>query len=262
MKVIQISLENMREFSTAFLKFKRVTLLFTFGIINLPSVSGGNKMKLEELKKELFKKYEYDFFKLSDLNFNEFKTTNNSLKTQINQLEKQEVIQNSGVPGVYHFNQVDKKYNIQINPSIDELIAYLYLEDNKGYYGGISVAQRIGVSDQVPTRRKVFTTVVKRKIKKSIGTVDLIIQPARVVPTTQNIHFLEILDLINDIDVQNISSFSVNKTLDKISDYVLKTGIKLDVIKDILSQYPAKYSKKLIGMGLYDVLVRKRGAVY
>ena len=138
--------------------------------------------------------------------------------------------------------------------SVEDVIQkkYLQSEDGKcGYISGMLLANRIGLTTQVPSIYEVTTnkaTTDYREVK--IANIRVIIRRPYVAIDNGNINNLQFLDLLKEVtDISEIDGEELNKIL---IDYMKQKGINFDDLKPFLSFYPDRIYRNMYEVGLLN----------
>lgn len=205
-----------------------------------------------EYIKNTYPENEPIFFKdLLNIENNKYK-----LSKQLNQLVKDKQI-NKYCDGIYF---LPKQSIIKdLAPSPQEIAKYKYVQNGNefyGYYTGIYLANRLGLTTQVPSIIEIITnnsnssshivTFEKQKfyIKSSIIDVN-----------NKNVYTLQLLDLLKDIDKYN--EYSIEYAGEKLKNFIVNYGINKINIDTYISLFPISVYKNYYELRLEDVFTRK-----
>ncbi len=159
--------------------------------------------------------------------------------------------------GIYFIPKPDsllKKKSLSFNKVINK--KYLFDQDRIiGYRTGIAFANDLRLTTQTAGVLEIATNKeTNRKRKVQIRNQRLILRKPRIQITVDNYKFLQVLDLITN--VEKMSEKPLDKTYNIVIDYI--KNIKLDKIEliNILNQYPDKTKIKLYESGIINELTR------
>ena len=128
----------------------------------------------------------------------------------------------------------------------EDVIERKYITDGitvYGYYGGIGLMNRIGLTTQVVSRETVYTNKesTRRRIVK-VGYLDVVVKKARTEVTKDNASTLALLELINDMPDFFCED---NEKRATIAEYVKKRNITKEKIAEYVSFFPDNVSKAI-----------------
>lgn len=154
--------------------------------------------------------------------------------------------------GIYYFPRQTRFGNSKL--PIAQVYERKYIDDNGeifGYYSGLSFQQKIGYTSQVPNTPEI-TTNKEASLKRTIsldGKRKVLLKRPRVQITVDNCRLLPLLDLITAEDADML----MNNTL--LSNYIQKEKLRRSDLQNVIADYPAKTSQKMIETGLiYEFL--------
>lgn len=154
--------------------------------------------------------------------------------------------------GIYYFPRQTRFGNSKL--PIAQVYERKYIDDNGeifGYYSGLSFQQKIGYTSQVPNTPEI-TTNKEASLKRTIsldGKRKVLLKRPRVQITVDNCRLLPLLDLITAEDADML----INNTL--LSNYIQKEKLRRSDLQNVIADYPAKTSQKMIETGLiYEFL--------
>lgn len=140
---------------------------------------------------------------------------------------------------------------------INKVISKKYIRDNNevyGYYTGLTFANQIGLTTQVPSIKEIATNKEAsrgRNVKAKDSLIRLRSPRAKV--EKENYRILQLLDAINECE--KWSEYDLQTTYDIIKKYINSSDIKTSMLLEYLRFYPSKVSKKIFESGLLNVLV-------
>ena len=154
--------------------------------------------------------------------------------------------------GIYYFPRQTRFGNSKL--PIAQVYERKYIDDDGeifGYYSGLSFQQKIGYTSQVPNTPEI-TTNKEASLKRTIsldGKRKVLLKRPRVQITVDNCRLLPLLDLITAEDADML----MNNTL--LSNYIQKEKLRRSDLQNVIADYPAKTSQKMIETGLiYEFL--------
>lgn len=120
-----------------------------------------------------------------------------------------------------------------------------------GYYSGLTFANQIGITTQVPVVKDIVTNKESSRGRTVfIKSREIRVKKPRAEVSNGNCLILQILDLINEYE--KYSEYEVAKTYEIIAEYIKQTEIAKQKALDYLSLYPARVAKVLLESGLYS----------
>jgi hypothetical protein len=136
--------------------------------------------------------------------------------------------------------------------SRDRVIQKKYLQKDGrrcGYISGISFANKIGITTQIPMACEVVTNKASKDYREvQLASSRVIIRKPRIAIDESNYIVLQFLDLMKDIDV--ISEITGEELSDQLLSYMKKINLRFSDIAGFLQYYPDKIYKNLYEAGL------------
>lgn len=123
-----------------------------------------------------------------------------------------------------------------------------------GFYSGQAFLNEMGLTSQVPDAIEIVTNRQKsrmRRIENGNGDQDIIIRKTRVKISSANAKTLQLLELMNSLDMDELTEEERERLYSYIENQKLK---KKDVCKYI-SKFPVKAARNLIESGAFIGLV-------
>lgn len=158
--------------------------------------------------------------------------------------------------GVY-YKAYKTVFNTEGKMSIDKYIDKKYLNKSStkiGYITGLSLANKYGFTTQVPAQIEIASNNATTKQRKvEVDGHELIIYSPVVEINEDNISSLQFLDLMQNID--KYSELYGDELNNKLKDYVKKTNVDFNIVKEIISLYPDRVYKNIYNGGLMKELV-------
>lgn len=193
---------------------------------------------------------------VSDITFKNM--TQNNIRQQIMNCAKTGKIKSYDT-GIYYI----PKESIFKTPSVlsrNTVIQKKYLyADNKrcGYISGINFANMIGLTTQVPAYCEVVTNKASKDYReKTLASEKIIIRKPRITVDELNYKYLQLLDLLKDIDLY--SELEGNKLNDKIKSYMEKEKLKFSQLEKYFPLYPDKIFRNMYKVGVLNGISAQR----
>ena len=151
--------------------------------------------------------------------------------------------------GIYYIPEKTIFGNSSLNPQ--KIIEKKYLSNNSGYYSGLSFANKIGVSTQMPNVIEIYTNNEKSRVREiKVNNLKVILRKSRVDITNENIYVLSFLELMNSFSIEYFNY--ERKKL--IIDYIKEKGINRKQITEYSSYYPDRTMRNLVESEIiYDI---------
>ena len=136
------------------------------------------------------------------------------------------------------------------------MIAQKYLTDNgklSGYVGGVTFANQLGLTTQVPMICEVTTNKATndyREVKLASSVIAL--RRPRLPVTELNYKQLQLLDLLKDIDY--LSEEEGDERKSRIVSYMKSNGLAFCDLEQYLPYYPDRLFRNLYEVGLLNGL--------
>lgn len=154
--------------------------------------------------------------------------------------------------GIYYIPEKTIFGNSSLNPQ--KVIEKKYLSNNSGYYSGLSFANKLGITTQMPNVIEIYTNNEKSRVRDiTINNVKVILRKSRVNITNDNIFVLSFLELMNSFS----KDYFDNDRKKIIIDYIKDKGINRDQITEYSPYFPDKVMRNLVESEIiYDVAWR------
>lgn len=155
------------------------------------------------------------------------------------------------IEGVYY---IPKKSSLLGKALLDvnKVIMKKYIRNDKdiyGYYTGLTFANQIGLTTQVPFVKDIATNKESSRSRKvEIKKFPINLKSPRVLINKENYKILQVLDVINEWE--KWSEYNTQETFKILNRYIASSNIDSQKLREYLRFYPAKVSKKAIESGL------------
>lgn len=150
--------------------------------------------------------------------------------------------------GIYYIPKTSVLFNKPMSLDETEVIIAKYIRRNEqvyGYYTGMTFANQIGVTTQVPVLDEITTNKESSKGRNvSLSGSKLRLKCPKVPVTKENWKLLQLLDLLNELE--KWSELSKEEAYEKIAYCIKERGLKRDDMTSYVGAYPNKVSKTLI----------------
>lgn len=138
--------------------------------------------------------------------------------------------------------------------SIDKVITSKYLRDTQntcGYISGITFANQIGVTTQVPMVYEIVTNKATKDYREtSLAKTKIVLRKPRTCISDENYKILQFLDLIREID--RIAEMSGDELTRRLLAYLKGMQLSFKDLEDYLEYYPDRIYKNLYETGLLN----------
>ena len=157
--------------------------------------------------------------------------------------------------GIYYIPK-ETRFGHAAGPSPETIAQYKYISrmgKTDGYYSGGTFANLIGISLQVPMKKEIVsnnTAAIVREVL--IGKQTFIVRRTNVPVSTENIHVLQLLELLKNLDSYMDGDY--NEAREKIAKYTQANKIQKTDIDRYIRYYPDSTFRFYYEMRLDDVL--------
>jgi hypothetical protein len=155
--------------------------------------------------------------------------------------------------GVYFLPKESLLNNSTLSP--ETIAKYKYIsnsDDCYGYYGGLYLANKLGLTTQVPTVIDIITNRTNSSQRMIlINKQKFYIKPSKTIINNDNVYVLQLLDLLKDIDKYN--EYSKEELVTKITNYIHLYKIRKNDIDLYINLYPTIIYKNIYDLRLYNV---------
>lgn len=146
--------------------------------------------------------------------------------------------------GVYYMPKKSRlRSNVGINA--DMVAKYKYISRNgkiDGYYSGNAFANQIGISTQVPNKVEIVSNNIGAKVREIvIGKRSFIVRKSKVEITEKNVHVLQMLDLLKNLDSYLDEDY--DEAREKFKAYVDAYGITRADVDEYIREFPTSVFK-------------------
>lgn len=159
------------------------------------------------------------------------------------------------IPGVYQFTKINNDLGIPITikATRDELVEYLYLDNNTGYVYGNSVLKNLGLSTQMPQEEYIATKRTSKMIIKDIENYTYNVKPVKIKSINkENIRLLQIIDTLLLPGILSDDGETKEKILEKLVTFALSTLNSFEEVTEITSNYSRQEEERLEDIGFFD----------
>ena len=178
--------------------------------------------------------------------------TKNNVRQIFARLKEKGLIENYGW-GIYYVPRQGtllKKSQLDTN----QVLRSKYImdgDDVKGYYAGLTLANQLGLTTQMPAIKEIVTNEESsRRREVQVGKIKVITSKPRNHIANYNWEVLQFLDLVNRI---NKIGIELNDETDQIlRRYIVDKKLERNILNKYISLYPAKVSKFLVERRLID----------
>lgn len=143
-----------------------------------------------------------------------------------------------------------------IGPGADIVARYKYIERGgqiSGYYSGNTLANKMGISAQVPRRVEITSNRAAARIREiELGSRKFIIRHPVVPINNDNAAVLQMLDLMKSLDTYIDSSYQDAAIM--FQAYIIKHRIKKTDVDNYIRAFPLSVFKYYYELGLEHVL--------
>lgn len=160
-------------------------------------------------------------------------------------------------PGIYYIPETDILGEKMLLSS-DKVALHKYIRRRGrrvGYYSGYTLANRMGLSGQVPFTKEITSNFAPAPVRKlTIKDQSYVIRRPVVEVTDENVTVLQFLDCLNDLGRCAEEKPEVCGRI--LTAYARKNDITKRKIDEIIDKYPMKIYKSLYDTGVEYVSAR------
>ncbi|MDO4939220.1 MAG: DUF6088 family protein [Lachnospiraceae bacterium] len=154
--------------------------------------------------------------------------------------------------GIYYIPQKDLLNN-PVKISAETVTIHKYINRHGkhiGYYSGYTLANRMGMSTQVPFKEEITSNYAAAPVREiKVGNRTYVIRRPVVPVTEENIHVLQLLDCLKDLEKS--SEINLKECGKILTQYAKKHHITKEMIDKYIGHYPLKIFK-----AIYDTEVK------
>ncbi len=121
----------------------------------------------------------------------------------------------------------------------ENLITDKYIRNNNGYDTGYSLLYHLGLTSQIPNKRMIATNAIK-DCSRYDKQLDVYLIPPKTRINSVNIHYLQVLDVLDLFDKAPIDS---NDPYRVIGNHILQRGLHYETLLSYADNY---YNKNTI----------------
>lgn len=154
-----------------------------------------------------------------------------------------------------YFIPKKSKLNLAVGPNADMVARYRFISkgDNvDGFYAGNTFANQIGISVQVPYVIEIVSNNVSDDGEVLIGNRRFVVRKPVVPITKENVHVLQMLELLAKLDTYLDCSYEEAK--EKFAEYISVCGITKSDVELFIKEYPPSALEYYYELGLEHVL--------
>ena len=150
-----------------------------------------------------------------------------------------------------YFIPKKSKLNLAVGPNADMVARYRFISkgDNvDGFYAGNTFANQIGISVQVPYVIEIVSNNVADDGDILIGNRRFVVRKPVVPVTKENVHVLQMLDLLVKLDAYLDCSYE--EAREKFAEYISVCGIAKSDVELFIKEYPPSALEYYYELGL------------
>ncbi len=120
-----------------------------------------------------------------------------------------------------------------------------------GFYAGLTLENAIGITAQVPNVVEIVTNNEGSRLREvMIGNQKVRVRKSSVEVTEQNAKILQFLDLMNRINLKDMSEESIVN----LKSFVRKQKLKREEVFSYITKFPSRTAKNMIESGVISEL--------
>lgn len=154
-------------------------------------------------------------------------------------------------PGVYYFPKIGI-FGDKMQLSADTVAFHKYIirkGKRIGYYSGYTLANRMGLSTQVPFTEEITSNYAPAQVRElTIKNRKYIVRRPTVEVTEENVKVLQFLDCLKDVDKCAEEEPEVCGQI--LTKYAIEHGITKEKIDKFIANYPIKIYKAIYETGV------------
>ena len=189
---------------------------------------------------------------LSDIYKLQNQVKESTIRKEIDRLIDKKYLQriDNGIYTLLSFSVTGKVKSVDINKVFEKKFISDYLE-TYGYYSGLTLLNRLGISNQIPNVKEIVTNKEKsRKRLVKINNFDVILRKPVIKITKENYLYLQFLDILKYLDNYNDVDDKFLKTI-LVKNYNNK--LDLNTLQTYIKYYPSKVAKKFLEYKCYEM---------
>ena len=218
---------------------------------------GGINMLTNQIEKKLKDTFEYNLFSKKSA----IEVTKNIISAEqlddylFTMIDRNILTSFEDIPGVYQFTKINNDLGIPITikATRDELVEYLYLDNNTGYVYGNSVLKNLGLSTQMPQEEYIATKRTSKMIIKDIENYTYNVKPVKIKSINkENIRLLQIIDTLLLPGILSDDGETKERILEKLVTFALSTLNSFEEVTEITSNYSRQEEERLEDICFFD----------
>ena len=161
--------------------------------------------------------------------------------------------------GIYYLPK-KSRLNGMVGINADMVARYKYISRKgkvDGFYSGNAFANQIGISTQVPNQVEIVSNNIAASIREiSIGKRKFIVRRSNVPITESNVHVLQMLDLLKNLDAYIDTDYIYAR--EKFEIFIEMHNITKEDVDKYIREYPAHIFRYYYELGLENVFTQRR----
>lgn len=153
--------------------------------------------------------------------------------------------------GVYYFPR-KTMFQSEGTLSVEEVVRRKYIEDKDGafgYRGGLYLANRLGLTTQVPAVMEVYSNKATTDYRETqVADMRVVVRKPYVKVTSQNVAALQFLDLLKE--VVDIVEVDREELKTRLLSYMKAKKLGFDALQEYLPYYPERIYRNMYEVGL------------
>lgn len=158
-------------------------------------------------------------------------------------------------PGVYYFPKINI-FGEKMQLSVDTVVIHKYVMrrgKRVGYYSGYTLANRMGLSTQVPFIEEITSNYAPAQVRElTIKDKKYIIRRPVVEINEENVKVLQFLDCLKDVDKCAEEELEICGRI--LTEYAMEHQITKRMIDRLIVYYPVKIYKAIYETGVEYVV--------
>ncbi len=153
--------------------------------------------------------------------------------------------------GIYYFPRTDI-FGEKMDLTTDMVVRHKYIQRRGrmiGYYSGYTLANRMGISTQVPLKEEITSNFAPAQIRElTIKGHKYVLRRPAVEVTDENVAVLQFLDCLKDLEKCAEAEPAVCGQI--LTDYATKHALTKTMVDRFLVNYPLKIYKAIYETGV------------